>query len=146
MTALAVLNIVFGGLGIASGLLRVPRSIVLMYESWRLNVLMFSTTSGALIALLILAAGVVGLIAGIGIFALRPWARTLSLVYGGLFVFSSVVSFAASIVSSHGAYDVTIIMILVVMYVAIPVAYALVLFLAFQRPGWKATFADGSAA
>jgi hypothetical protein len=101
-----------------------------------------------------LATGIVGLIAGIGMFALRPWARALSLVYGGLLILSCVFSFfAVPILASIGSYDIGSIdayglarlIIFSVIYVVMPVPYSLVLCVVFHKPAWKAAFAKGFA-
>ena len=154
MTAIAVFNILFGGLGILNGLYLVLGSLALMYELFRLGVFEIPVARLAF-ALLILATGIVGLIAGIGIFVLRPWARALSLVYGGLLIFSSVVSFfAVPIIASIGTYDVGSIsaynlarlIIFSVIYVVLPVPYFILSCAAFYKPAWKATFAKGGVA
>ena len=153
MTAIAVLNVIFGGLGILNGLFQLLGSLVLMYELLRLGVFEIPRARLAF-SLLILATGIVGLIAGIGMFALRPWARTLSLVYGGLLIVSSVFSFftvpiIASIgtydVRSIGAYDLARLIIFSVIYVVLPVLYSPLLCIVFYRPAWKTTFAKGWA-
>jgi hypothetical protein len=154
MTAIAVFNIIFGGLGILNGLFLVLGSFVLMYELLRLDV--FEIPVGRLsFALLILATGIVGLIAGIGIFALRPWARALSLVYGGLLIVSAVLSFfAVPIIATIGTYDIGSIgaynlarlIIFSAIYVVVPVPYALLLCVVFYKPAWKTTFAKGVTA
>jgi hypothetical protein len=82
MTAIAVLNIILGGFVILNGLFHVLGYLVLMYELLRLGVFEIPLARLA-VSLPILATGIVGLIAGIGIFRLRPWARTLSLLFGG---------------------------------------------------------------
>ncbi len=89
MTAIAVGNIFLGGLGILNGLFLVLGFLAFMYELLRLGVFEFPIARLAF-PLLVLATGIVGLIAGIGIFMLRPWARVLSLVYGGLLIVSCV--------------------------------------------------------
>jgi len=156
MTAIAVLNIVFGGLGILNGLHLVLGFLALMYELLRLGVFEIPIARWAF-SLLILATGIVGLVAGIGILMLRPWARALSLVYGGLLIFSCVGSFVAvPIIATIGTYDVRSIdayglvrlIIYSVIYIVIPVIlvpYSLILFVVFYKPAWKVTFAKGRA-
>jgi hypothetical protein len=145
MTALAVLNILFGALGILSGLLRVLQSLALMYQLWLLDVLGFfaARPALALLALLIVATGVIGVVAGVRIFALRPSARASSLAYAGLLALSSVLCFIAALMTYPLAVDATTLTLFVATYLAIPLPYALVLFLAFRRPAWKAAFAGG---
>jgi len=121
-----------------------------VHELLRLGVFEFPVFRLA-VALLILGTGIVGLIAGIGVFRLRPWARALSLVYGGLFLVSSVVPFVAGVVASYGAadfakfttYDVVRTIITSVIYVAIPVPYSLILFVVFRKSAWNAAFSKG---
>jgi hypothetical protein len=154
ITAIAVLSIIFGGLGILAGLFEVLHSFVLMYELLRVGVFEIPIVP-LTFSLLILATGIVGLIAGIGMFALRPWARGLSLVYAGLLVFSCVVSyFTHPIISTIGTYDIRSIdasglarlIIFSVIYVVIPVLYSPLLCVVFYNPAWKTAFAKGGTA
>ena len=154
MTAIAVLNVVFGGLGILNGLFQLLGAFALMYELLRLGVFEIPIARSTF-SLLILTAGVVGLIAGIGMFALRPWARPWSLAFSGLLILSTVSSFfmvpiIASIgtydVGSVTAYDLVRLVIFSAIYIAIPVIYAPLLFVVFYKPAWKTAFAKGSAA
>jgi len=154
MTAIAVLNIAFGSLGILNGLFLVLGSLALMYELLRMGA--FGIPIARLtFSLLILATGIVGLIAGIGMLALRPWARPLSLAYGGYLRLSSVFSFfTVPIIASIGTYDVGSIstydlvrlIIFIVIYVVLPVFYSLLLFVVFSKPAWKTIFAKGRTA
>jgi hypothetical protein len=154
MTAIAVLNILVGGLGILSGLFHLLGAVVLMLELWRLGVF---EIPGARFAfpLLVVATGVVGLIAGFGMFALRPWARALSLAFGGLLLLSAVVScLAVPILASIGAYDLgsmrpydlARLIIFSVGLVISPVIYSVVLWIVFTRPTWRSAFAKGRTA
>jgi hypothetical protein len=149
MTAMAVVNIVFGGFGILNGLYFVLGSFVLMYELLRLGVFEIPVARLAF-SLLVLATGIVGLIAGIGIFRLRPWARALNLVYGGLLIFSFVAYFfvvpiIASIgtfdLSSMDAYDLVRLTVISIIHVIFPVIYSPLLYIVFSKSIWKATFA-----
>jgi hypothetical protein len=149
MTAIAVFNIFLGGLDILNGLYLVLGFIALMYELLRLDLFEIPIARLAF-ALLILATGIAGLIAGIGIFRLRPSARALTLVFGGLLIFSSAVSFfAVPIMASIGSYDVGLLgaydlarlIIFSVMYVVLPVPYSLILSVVFYKPEWMTTFA-----
>ena len=106
MTAMAVLNVILGGIGILNGLFLLLGALYLMSELLRMGAFYIPIARLAF-CLLILATGVVGLIAGLGIFRLRPWARALSLVYAGLLIFSSVVSYlAVPIIATIGTYDI----------------------------------------
>ena len=153
MTAIAVLNIIFGGLGILNGLFNVLGFLALMYQLLRLGVFEIPVARVAF-SVLTLATGIVGLIAGIGMFALRPWARPLSLVYGGLLILSCVFSFfivpiLASIgsynIGSIDAYGLARLILFSIIYVVLPVPYALLLCVVFYKPAWKAAFAKGFA-
>ena len=153
MTAIAVVNIFFGGLGILNGLYLVLGFLALIYELLRLGVFEYPIARLPF-PLLILATGIVGLVAGIGILVLRPWARALSLVYGGLLILSCVGSFVAvPIIATIGTYDVGSIdayglarlIIFSAIYVVIPVPYSLLLCVVFYKPAWKTTFAKASA-
>jgi hypothetical protein len=154
MTAIAVINIFFGGVGILNGLYLDLGFLFLMYEELRLGV--FEIPIARLgFFLLILATGIVGLIAGIGIFGLRTWARPLSLVYSGLLILSFVVSFfVVPIIATIGTYDISAIttynlirlIVFGVIYVVIPVIYSPLLCIVFFKPAWKTAFAKGSAA
>ena len=107
-------------------------------------------------ALLVLAAGVVGIIAGIGMLRLRLWARRLSLVFGGLLILASggllmlisvFTPFIMPIIASIGTYDpssdLAAMIPFTVTYIVLPVFYAFVLCVVFRRPAWQATFAKG---
>lgn len=149
MTAIAVLNITLGALEILNGLFQLLGTLVLIYELLRLGV--FEMPAARLMfSLLLMATGIIGLIAGTGMLTLRPSARALSLVFGGLLIFSSVCSFfVVPIIASIGSYDIRSLSIeglerLVlfgVLDVVLPVSYSIVLFVVFSRSDWKATFA-----
>lgn len=148
MSAIAVLNIIFGGIGILNGLYLVLGAFALMSELSRLDVFAIPAARVAF-ALLILATGIVGIIAGIGIFTLRTWARALSLVYGLLLMVSSAISFfAVPIIASIGTYDIgslsadglARLILFGVIYVAFPAPYALLLYFVFYKPPRRRTF------
>jgi hypothetical protein len=151
MTAIAVLNIIFGGLEILKGLFHALGAFVQMYELLRLGAFGIPLDRAAL-SLLLLATGIVGLIAGIGLFALRSSARTLSLVFAGLLILSSALSFVTlPILTSIGTYDLgslesynlARLIIFVVLHVVFPVPYAFLLYVVFHKPAWKTAFAKG---
>jgi hypothetical protein len=149
MTAIAVFNIVFGGLGILNGLYFFLGSFVLTSELRRLGV--FEVPVGRFaFALLVFATGVVGLIAGIGVLTLRPWARSLSLGYGALLLLSRVAYFfvvpiIASLstvdLSSFGTDDVLRLIIFSAKDVVIPVIYTPILYIVFCKSTWRTAFA-----
>jgi len=135
MTALAVLNIVFGIVGILAGLFNLLGAGVLMFELLRLGA--FDVPIARVtFALLLLATGIVGLIAGLGMLAPRPWAPRLSLVYAGLLIAAAVFSYLnVPIIATIGTYDIGAVsaeglarlIIFSVIYVVFPVPYAIVL-------------------
>lgn len=151
MTAIAVINICFGGLGVLNGLYLALGSMALMFELLRLGV--FEIPAGRLaFSFLTLTTGIVGLVAGIGILVRHPWARVMSLVYGGLLILSCLGSFfAVPIIATIGtyslgsldAYGVTRLIIFSAIYVVIPLPYAVILWAMFCKAAWKTTFAKG---
>ena len=153
MTAIAVLDIIFGVVGFLAGLFNLLGAFVLFWELLRLGV--FEIPMARLtFSLLLLATGIVGLIAGLRTLALRPSARTLNLVYAGLLIASAVVSyFTVPIIGTIGTYDIGSIsaeglarlIIFGFIYVAFPVPYSAVLCAVFSMPAWKAAFATGGA-
>ena len=154
MTAIAVLSIILGGLVILHGLFQALGAVVLMRELSRLGVFQIPMAR-VTFSLLVLATGVVGIIAGIGTLSLRPWARPLSLVFGGLLILSAVSSYVTvPIIASIGTYDLGSIVasglvrliIFGAICVVLPVLYSGVLCVAFHTPAWKAAFAKGGAA
>jgi hypothetical protein len=154
MTAIAVLSIILGVLEILNGLFQLAGTLVLIYEYLRLGV--FELPAARLMfSLLILATDVVGIIAGIGILRLRPWARTLSLMFGGLLILSAVSSyFILPIIATIGTYalssisaeGLTRLIIFSLIEVVLPVSYAPLLFAVFSKPTWKTAFAKGETA
>jgi hypothetical protein len=154
MTVIAVLTIILGCLEILAGLFQLTGAFFLMYELLRLGAFGIPLAR-VTFSLLLLATGIVGLIAGIGMFALRASARTSSLVFAGLLLLSSVSSFfIVPILASIGSYDLgslsaynlARLIIFGAVYVGLPVSYALVLCAAFYRPAWRAAFARGETA
>jgi hypothetical protein len=149
MTAVAVLNIVFGGLVILMGLFLALGVLALLYEQTRLGVFALPTARSAF-AILVLATGIVGLVAAIGILKLRPWAGGTSQAFAGLLIICCVLSFLlVPIIASIGTYDLRVIdafnlvrlALFSAIFLAIPMIYAPILFIAFSRPAWKAAFA-----
>ncbi len=153
MTAVAVLNIIFGGLVILMGLFLALGVLALLYEQSKLGVFEIPLARAAF-AILVLATGIVGLVAGIGILNLRPWARDASLAFAGLLIISCVLSFfTVPIIASIGtistsdlratdAFGLVRLALFSAILVAIPVIYAPILYVLFGRPAWKATFAN----
>jgi hypothetical protein len=153
MIVVAVFNMIFGCIGILNGLLLVAVMVTLMRELSRLGVPGIQIVRSAF-AIVALATGILGLIAGIGVTLLRPWGRTLSLTYGGLLIVIGVLSFfLVPLIASIGTnglhtVDTTGLVRLIVfgaIYIGLPVIYAPLLLIAFNRPAWKAAFAKGDA-
>lgn len=154
MTAIAVANIALGALEILNGLFQLLGSLILIHEFLRLGV--FEMPAARLMfSFMLIATGIVGLVAGIGILALRPLARTLSLVFGGLLTLSAVWSFfVVPIIASIGTYDIRSIstdglarlILFGAIYVALPAAYSILLFVIFSRSDWEAAFAKDRGA
>ena len=151
MTAIAVLNIIFGGVGIFAGVFNLLGFLALLSELSRLGAFELPATR-LTFSLLMLATGAVGLVAGFAIFARRLWARTLSLAYAGLLILSSVFSYTiVPIIATIGTYDISSIdsiglarlIIFGVIYVIFPVPYSIVLCVVFLAPASKVKFARG---
>jgi hypothetical protein len=155
MTVIAVLNIVVGGIEIVAALFPLRNALVWMYDEWQ-TVIFVIPAALLVFALLVLAAGVVGIIAGIGMLRLRAWARRLSLMFSGLLILVSVgllmliaafTPFIIPVIASIGTHDPTTdsaaMILFTIVYLALPVLYACVLCAAFRRPAWHATFAKG---
>ena len=105
MTAVAVLNILFGSLGILNGLFFLFVLLALMREMLRLGVFDIAVARTAFVVVA-LASGIVGVTAGGGILALRPWARPLSLAYACLLIACCALSYVSvPIIASIGTYD-----------------------------------------
>jgi hypothetical protein len=146
MAAIAVLNIIVGVIVILAGLFQLLYALTLFWELLRMGV--FDVPALRLLfSFLLLATGFVGLIAGIKMRALRPSARELSLVFAGLLIVSAVLSyFTIPIIASIGTYNLVSISaegwvrlaIFCMVYVGAPVSYAVILFVVFSRPAWKA--------
>jgi hypothetical protein len=150
MTALAVANSFIGGIGILNGIFLALGCAVTMYELFRFGIFEIPVVRVAF-AILVLATGIVGLVAGIGILKSRPWARTLNLVYAGLLLLSCVGSYVIEpIIATIGTYDIgsidasglTRLIIFGTIDVAIPVPYALVLCVAFRKSARATHFAE----
>jgi hypothetical protein len=141
MTTIAVLNIVVGVIVILSGLFQLLGALALFWELLRMGI--FDPPAIRLLfSFLLLATGIVGLIAGLGMLSLRPSARGLSLVFAGLLVVSAVLScFLVPIIASIWTYDwrsisaagLARLIVFCVVYVVLPVSYAFLLFIVFGR-------------
>jgi hypothetical protein len=154
MIAVAVLNICFGLLVILMGLFLALGVMALLYEQSRLGVFELPVARSAF-AILVLVTGVIGLVAGIGMFGLRPWARDLSLAFAVLLIVCCVLSFfLVPIIGSIGtigtsdlraidAFGLVRLAVFSAIFIAIPAIYAPILCIAFSRPAWKAAFAKG---
>jgi hypothetical protein len=152
MTVIAVLNIVVGGIAILAGL---SQLLGALYDKWEG---IFAIPAGIVaFGLLILAAGIVGIIAGIAMLGLHSWARRLSLAFGGLLIMvvggvlilaAVFTPFIIPVIAAYGTYDLDPLRshdltLFAVIYAVLPVSYALVLCVVFRTPAWRATFAKG---
>lgn len=143
MTAIAVLDIILGSLESLKGVFHTSVAIRLMSELSRLGAFYIPWVKVVALPLLLFATGIVGLIAGIGLLALRSWARALNLVFGGLLILSSALAYLTiPILASIGTYDVgslssdnlARLIVFVVLYVLFPVPYALLICAIFKKP------------
>jgi hypothetical protein len=154
MTAIAVLNMVVGGVGILNGLYLDLGAVAVMYELLREGV--FSIPLGRLsFALLVLATGIVGVVAGIGLLRTHRWARPVSLVYAGLLILLSIGSYLTlPILATIGTYNLaelgapglTRLIIFSTINILIPVPYAVILCVVFCKSARKTAFAKDSLA
>jgi hypothetical protein len=149
MTTIAALNIVVGIIVILAGLFQLLFALTLFWNLLRMGVFELPVIR-FMFSFLILATGIVGLIAGIQMRALRPSARELSLVFAGLLIASAALScFLVPIIASIWTYDLGSIsaeawarlIIFCMVYVVVPVSYAVLLLVVFSRPSWKVAFA-----
>ena len=154
MTVIAVLTIVVGGIETLAGLCQ----LVDVPDLLRVGDI-FILVARVAFGLPILAAGVVGIIAGIAILALRSWARAVSLVFGGLLFLTPVLllilmsvftPLIIPVFASIGSYDLSAanpgLILFAGIYVALPVSYAVVLCVVFRKPAWRATSAEARSA
>jgi hypothetical protein len=133
MTAIGILNIVFGALFslvfllmiLGAGFMAAAGSAMGGDEGAAV------AAGGGFLMLIGIAAFAVNLmlfISGIGVLKLAPWGRTLSIACGGL----GVVVYGASLVGGDFSYP---------MLAAL--AYCVILIGLFFTPAWKATFCSG---
>jgi hypothetical protein len=140
MTAIGVLNIVFGGFGLLAALfslLAAPTMVARISgyaTSEQMSEMMLKIQGLGIFAL---AVSVVGLIAGIGIFWMKQWSRILSLVYAGLWILNGILSFAFPLQLS----STTGVMAARVFGLIIGMVYPIILFVLFNKPAWKTAFA-----
>ena len=156
MIAVAVFNVCFGGLVILMGLFLALGAMAFTLELLRLGGGFEIPMARAAFAMLVLATGIVGVVAGIGMLKPRRWARDASLAFAGLLIISCVLSFFAvpavasiSAISSSDlraidSFDLVRFAVFIAILVAIPVIYAPILCIAFSTRAWKTTFAKGT--
>jgi hypothetical protein len=84
--------------------------------------------------------------------SLRPWARALSLVFGGLlillcvssyFIVPAIASIGTFAISSLSAEGLARLIIFGLVDVVVPVSYAILLFVVLSKKSWKTAFAKG---
>jgi hypothetical protein len=148
MTATAFLTTIFGGLVLFNGLWRAIHTVSGVSDLWREGALDYPAGNILAVALLVLpnllmlAAGIVGIIAGIGTFLLCTWARLLSLAFAALSAVLPVASYAGVILFWDGAHVTPRFGIFNMICSVIAVFYSVVLFVAFNKRAWKITFAN----
>ncbi len=145
MTAIGILNFVFGGLGCVFSLLMVLGGGAFAFLGSAMEEAAAAegmstegfgeaaATGGAMFMLL----GLVGLvlsvlliIAGVGVMKVRPWGRTCSLAYAGSKI---ILGIGAAIIGGFGFVTI------------MGFVYPVVLGVLFTRPAWKAAFSAGTA-
>ena len=151
MTVIGVLNLVFGGLGILSALFEVLAALVGIRRSILIEGFMgipgISGNEETIMlkllefALFALAVSTVGVIAGIGIFRMRPWARAASLIYAGLWALNAGVLLLFPVQAPKPDANASATIIGHVVGICFGLSYPIILFILFQKPNWKAAFA-----
>jgi hypothetical protein len=151
MTAIGVLNLVFGGFGIIfalfgilialagirrgiliEGFMGIP-GISADKETIMLKMLEF--------ALFALAVSTVGVVAGIGIFRMAAWARVISLVYAGLWILCTGIFLLFRVQAATPDANASGTIIGRVVGICFDFSYPIILFILFQKPNWKTAFA-----
>lgn len=151
MTAIGVLNLVFGGLGIISALFEVLAALAGIRRAILIEGFMgipgISTDQRAIMlkmlefALFALAASSVGAVAGIGILRMAAWARVVSLVYAGLWALNAGILLVFPVQAATPEADASGAVIGLVVGICFGLSYPIILFILFQKPNWKAAFA-----
>lgn len=139
MTAVGVLDIILGVFVLLQGLFVILLGHGLLPAT-------FADPESALglaiiiaLGLVALTAGVIGLVAGIGVFKLRPWGKAMSLLFAALWVADSVgamILFAARSSAETESTDING----RVVAILLRSAYLVVLAALFAKPSWKAAF------
>ena len=143
MTAVAVLNFVFGGWAVLQGLSTTLVTHALISRSGEADP---RSLLLILLALLRIGCGIVGIIAGIGILRILPWGRTMSLFYAwfyiaiGLIVSLMVLLQAGSNAAGTGPVMWSVLVAL------LDLIYPVTLIFLFRKPSWKQTFSMSSQA
>lgn len=151
MTVIGVLNLVFGGLGFISALFEVLAALAgirraILTEGFMgipgisadKETIMLKMLECALFAL---AVSTVGVIAGIGIFRMRAWARAASLIYAGLWALNAGILLLFPVQAATPDANASATIIGHVVGICFGLAYPIILFILFQKPNWKAAFA-----
>lgn len=146
MTAIGILNFVFGGLGCVFSLLLVLGGGAFAFLGSAMEEAAAAegmstegfgeaaATGGAMFMLLGLvgmALGVLLIVAGVGVMKVRPWGRTCSLAYAGSKI---ILGIGAGFITGFGFGTI------------MGFVYPVVLGVLFTRPAWKAAFSTGTAA
>lgn len=132
MTAIAVLNFVFGGISILIGHALMSRLAEL---STVLILLLFLT----------IGYGIVGVIAGVGVLRLLPWGRTMSLVSAWVWIGCGVISLFTPSPQAGGKVAGAELAGKVIGFL-LGLIYPVTLIFLFRRPSWRQTFCNQSQA
>jgi len=143
MTAVAVVNFVFGALGVFAGLWAMMTFHAVMSRSLTDGKTTQVAMAGLGMALYGVACGIVAIIAGIGVLKLAPWGRILSLSYAGLSIVSSVVSLFMPTIESSSAPGAGVWIGKTIGFL-LGMIYPAILFIVFRRPHWKEAFSSAS--
>ena len=151
MTAIGILNLVFGGLGIISALFEVLAALAgirrgILIEGF-MGIPGISDDQRAIMLRMLefgifaLAVSTVGVVAGIGIFRMAAWARAVSLVYAGLWALNAGILFLFPVQPATPDANGSGTIIGRVVGICFGLSYPIILFILFQKPNWKAAFA-----
>jgi len=147
MTSIAALTTVLGSLILLDGLQRVMHTVLAVIDLLRYGAIDYPAGAFRAVGLLILpnclmlGTGIVGLIAGIGIFILRPWARSVSLVFGALSVVSLILPYVGVFIFNYGGYGPFNVGTLDLLCFVISVGYSIAIFVIVDKRAWTIALA-----
>jgi len=139
MTAVAVADFIFGGIGVFANLWAIMVCFAFLSHSFVLG-------RAAQILVLNLGYALYGLVcgglligAGVGVLNVARWGRTLSLVYVGLSVFGSVAYLFVPALDGSGRDNVGFLIGKIVGSL-LRLTYPVILLVVFHKPRWKQAF------